>query len=76
VKAGFLGAIAKSEATSPLITPVYAVELLGTMMGGYNVGSDYSHGVQSAGGKRIRTTFLRRLTRQHTWIFPFARISD
>jgi aconitate hydratase 2 / 2-methylisocitrate dehydratase len=39
VKAGFLSAIAKGEATSPLITPVYAVELLGTMMGGYNVGS-------------------------------------
>jgi aconitate hydratase 2 / 2-methylisocitrate dehydratase len=39
VKAGFLSAIAKGEANSPLITPVYAVELLGTMMGGYNVGS-------------------------------------
>jgi aconitate hydratase 2 / 2-methylisocitrate dehydratase len=39
VKAGCLSAIAKGEATSPLITPVYAVELLGTMMGGYNVGS-------------------------------------
>ena len=39
VKAGFLTAIAKSEATSPLITPVEAVELLGTMIGGYNVPS-------------------------------------
>jgi aconitate hydratase 2 / 2-methylisocitrate dehydratase len=39
VKAGFLAAIARGEATSPLITPVYAVELLGTMMGGYNVGA-------------------------------------
>ncbi|MBD3880927.1 bifunctional aconitate hydratase 2/2-methylisocitrate dehydratase [Phormidium tenue FACHB-886] len=39
VKAGFLTAIAKGEATSPLISPLYAVELLGTMMGGYNVGS-------------------------------------
>ena len=37
VKAGFLSAIAKLEATSPLVTPVVAVELLGTMMGGYNV---------------------------------------
>ncbi len=37
VKAGFLSAIAKLEATSPLVTPVEAVELLGTMMGGYNV---------------------------------------
>ncbi|PIG94164.1 bifunctional aconitate hydratase 2/2-methylisocitrate dehydratase [Gloeocapsopsis sp. IPPAS B-1203] len=39
VKAGFLTAIAKGEATSPLISPIYAVELLGTMMGGYNVRS-------------------------------------
>lgn len=39
VKAGFLTVIAKGEVTSPLITPVYAVELLGTMLGGYNVGS-------------------------------------
>lgn len=37
VKAGFLSAIAKGTATSPLVSPVYAVELLGTMMGGYNV---------------------------------------
>lgn len=39
VKAGFLTAIAQGEATSPLISPQYAVELLGTMMGGYNVNS-------------------------------------
>jgi aconitate hydratase 2/2-methylisocitrate dehydratase len=39
VKAGFLSAIAKGEITSPLVTPLYAVELLGTMLGGYNVGS-------------------------------------
>lgn len=39
VKAGFLTAIAQGEATSPLIAPKYAVELLGTMMGGYNVRS-------------------------------------
>lgn len=39
VKAGFLTAIAKKELTSPLISPQYAVELLGTMMGGYNVQS-------------------------------------
>ena len=37
VKAGFLTAIAKSETTSPLMTPTAATELLGTMMGGYNV---------------------------------------
>jgi aconitate hydratase 2 / 2-methylisocitrate dehydratase len=39
VKAGFLTAIAKGEASSPLISPKQAVELLGTMMGGYNVQS-------------------------------------
>jgi len=39
VKAGFLTAIAHGEATSPLISPKEAVELLGTMMGGYNVRS-------------------------------------
>ncbi|KGF73450.1 hypothetical protein DO97_18135 [Neosynechococcus sphagnicola sy1] len=39
VKAGFLTAIAHSTLTSPLITPLEAIELLGTMMGGYNVRS-------------------------------------
>ncbi|HEY9647701.1 MAG TPA: bifunctional aconitate hydratase 2/2-methylisocitrate dehydratase, partial [Chroococcidiopsis sp.] len=39
VKAGFLTAIAQGTTTSPLISPIEAVELLGTMMGGYNVGS-------------------------------------
>ena len=37
VKAGFLAAIAKGEATSPLVTPEKAIELLGTMQGGYNI---------------------------------------
>jgi aconitate hydratase 2/2-methylisocitrate dehydratase len=37
VKASFLSAIANDEATSPLINPQWAVYLLGTMMGGYNV---------------------------------------
>ncbi|MBE8998895.1 bifunctional aconitate hydratase 2/2-methylisocitrate dehydratase [Nostoc sp. LEGE 12447] len=39
VKAGFLTAIAKEEITSPLIAPIEAVQLLGTMIGGYNVQS-------------------------------------
>jgi aconitate hydratase 2/2-methylisocitrate dehydratase len=39
VKAGFLSAIAQGTATSPLVSPKEAVELLGTMMGGYNVHS-------------------------------------
>ncbi len=37
VKAGFLSAVAKGEANSPLITKLHAVELLGTMQGGYNI---------------------------------------
>ncbi|HWO99839.1 MAG TPA: bifunctional aconitate hydratase 2/2-methylisocitrate dehydratase [Methylococcus sp.] len=37
VKAGFLAAIAKGEANSPILRPEHAVELLGTMVGGYNV---------------------------------------
>jgi aconitate hydratase 2 / 2-methylisocitrate dehydratase len=39
VKAGFLTAIAKGEITSPLLVPQGAVNLLGTMVGGYNVQS-------------------------------------
>ncbi len=39
VKAGFLTDIAKGEVTCALISPVKATELLGTMMGGYNVQS-------------------------------------
>ncbi|AFZ03917.1 bifunctional aconitate hydratase 2/2-methylisocitrate dehydratase [Calothrix sp. PCC 6303] len=39
VKAGFLTGIAKEEITSPLVSPIEAVELLGTMLGGYNVQS-------------------------------------
>lgn len=39
VKAGFLTGIAKGEINSPLISPTYAIELLGTMIGGYNVRS-------------------------------------
>lgn len=37
VKAGFLAAVAKGEASSPLVTSARAVELLGTMQGGYNI---------------------------------------
>jgi aconitate hydratase 2/2-methylisocitrate dehydratase len=37
VKAAFLSAVAKGEATSPLVTKERAVYLLGTMLGGYNV---------------------------------------
>lgn len=37
VKAAFLAAITKGEASSPLIDAARATELLGTMLGGYNI---------------------------------------
>ena len=37
VKAGFLAAIVRGEVKSPLIDTVKAVEILGTMLGGYNI---------------------------------------
>ena len=37
VKAEWLGAVAHGEVTSPLISRVEAIRLLGTMLGGYNV---------------------------------------
>ena len=37
VKAAFLADVAKGTAKSPLISPEKAVQLLGTMLGGYNV---------------------------------------
>lgn len=37
VKAAFLADVAKGQASCQLIDPVYATELLGTMMGGYNI---------------------------------------
>ena len=37
VKAGFLAAVAQGEASSPILSAARAVELLGTMQGGYNI---------------------------------------
>lgn len=61
VKAGFLTAIAKGEVTSPLVSPKYAVELLGTMMGGYNVQSliDLLHSADT----EIATTAVAALSK-------------
>lgn len=39
VKATWLSAVAQGSATSPLVSPPEAVRLLGTMVGGYNVGA-------------------------------------
>ena len=37
VKAGFLSAVSKGEIKCPLIDKIYAIELLGTMLGGFNI---------------------------------------
>lgn len=37
VKAGFLAAVAKGETRSPILNAARATELLGTMLGGYNI---------------------------------------
>ena len=37
VKAGFLAAISKGETSSPILSAQQATELLGTMLGGYNI---------------------------------------
>ncbi|SVD81446.1 uncharacterized protein METZ01_LOCUS434300, partial [marine metagenome] len=37
IKAGFLAAITKGETDSPIIDKIKATELLGTMLGGYNI---------------------------------------
>ncbi|MCX5952236.1 MAG: bifunctional aconitate hydratase 2/2-methylisocitrate dehydratase [Cyanobacteria bacterium] len=39
VKATWLTAVARSEASSPLVSPLEATRLLATMIGGYNVGA-------------------------------------
>src|SRR5699024_3425221 len=38
VKASYLAAITLGKEACPLIDPQYATELLGTMLGGYNIG--------------------------------------
>ena len=37
VKAGFLAAVAKGDTASPMIDRNHATQLLGTMLGGYNI---------------------------------------
>ena len=39
VKAGFLSAVAKGDTVSSAVSAEYATELLGTMQGGYNIGT-------------------------------------
>ncbi|MDQ7735127.1 bifunctional aconitate hydratase 2/2-methylisocitrate dehydratase [Halomonas sp. SpR1] len=62
VKAGFLTAIAKGEASSPLIDKIHAVKLLGTMQGGYNIVSMVelldNEELASEAGEQLKHTLL------------------
>jgi len=62
VKAAFLTSIAKGETTSPLVSKLHATELLGTMMGGYNITTlvellDVPELAETA-GEALKTTIL------------------
>ena len=62
VKAAFLAAIAKGEASSPLISSEQAVGLLGTMLGGYNISPlidllDHD-GLAPLAAKQLKSTLL------------------
>ncbi len=63
VKAAFLTAIVKGEATSPLLDKPKAVDLLGMMQGGYNIATlvdllDDSELAEQAGEKLKRTLLM------------------
>ena len=64
VKAGWLAGVAQGTASSPLVSPVEAVRLLATMIGGYNVGaliallSNPSAAIASAAAEGLSTTLL------------------
>jgi aconitate hydratase 2/2-methylisocitrate dehydratase len=62
VKAGFLTAIVKDQATSPLIDKTEAIRILGTMQGGYNIETLVSLLDQpdqaAAAGEQLKHTLL------------------
>ena len=64
VKAGWLSAVAQGSATSPLLGPIEAVQLLATMIGGYNVSaliellSNSDPAIASAAAEGLSTTLL------------------
>jgi aconitate hydratase 2/2-methylisocitrate dehydratase len=64
VKASWLLAVAKAEAASPLVSPVEAVKLLATMIGGYNVGgliellSSHDAAIAAAAAEGLSKTLL------------------
>lgn len=62
VKAGYLSGVALGEVPATLISPVRAVELLGTMQGGYNVGTLVT--LLSSSDAELRDTAAKQL--KHT----------
>ncbi len=63
VKADFLAAVVRGDKHAPLITPLDAVELLGTMLGGFNVeplidALDRDEALAGAAAKALSTTLL------------------
>jgi aconitate hydratase 2 / 2-methylisocitrate dehydratase len=64
VKAGWLSAVAQGSATSPLLGPIEAVQLLATMIGGYNVSaliellSNSDPAIASAAAEGLSRTLL------------------
>jgi aconitate hydratase 2/2-methylisocitrate dehydratase len=59
VKADFLGRIVRGESRSPLVNPRRAVEILGTMVGGYNTG----HLVAALANEELRASAVKALSR-------------
>lgn len=62
-KADFLASIIRGEVTTPVISPVKAAEVLGTMLGGFNVAPlvaalDSSEEVSSMAAKGLKKTLL------------------
>ena len=62
VKAAFLSSITRGQVVCPLIDPLMAVDILGTMLGGYNVGTLVEllddEALAAAAAKELKSTLL------------------
>ncbi|KAL7549971.1 hypothetical protein ACHAWF_013225 [Thalassiosira exigua] len=74
VKASYLSAVALGEAEATLISPVRAVELLGTMEGGYNVGTLVT--LLSSSDAELRTCAADQLKRTLLVFDAFHDVED
>ena len=72
VKAGFLAALAKGEVISPLIDSVKAVELLGTMLGGYNI----QPMIDALGDDKLAPTAVASLSKTLLMFDAFYDVKD